>query len=162
MEITFRDIEVGDVEWLIRAHAERYAEDDGFDDTFGPLVAGILEDFMAHRERPVERAWIACDGDRRLGSIFCVKGALPGVAKLRLFLLLPAARGKGLGRRMLDLCIEHARAQGFAALTLWTHESHAAACALYRKAGFVCVASRPVHSFGVDLVEQEWTLDLSR
>ena len=79
---------------------------------------------------------------------------------LRLFLLVREARGLGLGRRLLDLCIAHARDHGFARLTLWTHESHRAACALYAKAGFDCVASVPVRSFGVDLVEQEWSLDL--
>ena len=116
---------------------------------------------MKHRDPSVERAWIARRDDRRLGSIFCVKSGEPGIAKLRLFLVEPEARGTGLGQRLLQLCIDHARTQGFRTLRLWTHESHTAACALYTKFGFRCIAAKPVRSFGVDLVEQTWELDLS-
>ena len=82
-------------------------------------------------------------------------------AKLRLFLLEPEARGVGLGRRLLATCTGFARAAGYRRMTLWTHESHRAACRLYAADGFTCVESRPVRSFGHDLVEQVWTRDLS-
>jgi GNAT superfamily N-acetyltransferase len=159
-DIEFRDLAPGDAGWLIERHAVLYARDEGFDASFEALVARILADFIDHRDPAVERAWIAWEGDRRLGAVVCVKGAEPGTAKLRLFLVLPEARGRGLGQRLLDLCIAHARDRGFDRLTLWTHESHRAACALYAKAGFQCIASAPVRSYGVDLVEQEWSLDL--
>ncbi len=160
-EIEFRDLAPGDAGWLIEQHATLYATEEGFDASFEALVARILADFIDHRRAPVERGWIAWDGKTRLGSIFCVKGPDPDTAKLRLFLLVPGARGRGLGQKLLSLCLDHARAQGFKRMTLWTHESHRAACALYEKADFTCVSSRPVHSFGVDLVEQEWTRDLT-
>ena len=70
----------------------------------------------------------------------------------------PAARGKGLGKRLLSECLGFARAKGYVGLRLWTHESHRAACALYQANGFTCTGSKPVHSFGVDLVEQFWEL----
>lgn len=159
-EVEFRDLAIGDAGWLIEQHGVLYARDEGFDAGFEALVARILADFIDHRDPTVERAWIAWADGRRLGSIFCVKAAEPDTAKLRLFLLVPESRGMGLGKRLLELCITHARDHGFARLTLWTHESHRAACALYRAAGFTCEASVPVHSFGVDLVEQEWSLDL--
>lgn len=159
-QIEFRDLATGDAGWLIEQHGTLYAQEAGFDASFEALVARILADFIEHRDAPVERAWIAWEGDRRLGSIFCVKGPTPDVAKLRLFLLRPEARGRGLGRQLLELCIGHARAQGYRQLMLWTHESHRAACALYAATGFVCASARPVRSFGVDLVEQEWSLDL--
>lgn len=160
-DIIFTDLQIGDAGWLIQRHGELYAEHEGFDATFEPLVAEILAGFMRHRDPSVERAWIARRGGTRLGSIFCVKSDTPGVAKLRLFLVEPRARGTGLGNRLLKMCIDHARSHGFAHLRLWTHESHKAACALYAKYGFDCTASRPVRSFGVDLVEQTWELDLS-
>ena len=124
------------------------------------MVAEILVDFLRNRDRKSERAWIAVAGERRLGSIFCVTTDTPGVAKLRLFLIEPEARGLGLGHSLLDACIEFARDQRNHTLRLWTHESHRAACALYEKRGFTCVRSKPVRSFGVDLVEQTWELDL--
>ena len=159
-DITFSDLQIGDAGWLIQRHGELYAEAEGFDATFEALVASILVDFMRHRDPAVERAWIARRTGQRLGSIFCVKSDQPDVAKLRLFLIDPKARGTGLGHRLLQMCIDHVQACGFSKLRLWTHESHRAACALYTKHGFRCTASRPVRSFGVDLVEQTWELDL--
>ncbi|MHC0054879.1 GNAT family N-acetyltransferase [Actibacterium sp. D379-3] len=158
--ITFRDLAIGDAGWLIQRHAELYAAHDGFDATFEPLVAEILVDYMRNRDPDCERAWIAHCGDQRLGSIFCVREGTPGVAKLRLFLIEPAARGHGLGHTLLGLCMEYARATGYRRLTLWTHESHKAACALYAAHGFRRVKSVPVRSFGQDLVEQSWEIDL--
>ncbi len=158
--LTFQDLAIGDAGWLIQRHGELYAEAEGFDATFEPLVADILVDFMRNRDPSLERAWIARRGGERLGSIFCVKSDEAQVAKLRLFLIEPQARGTGLGQRLLDLCKDHARDHGFRKLRLWTHESHKAACALYSKNGFRCTTSEPVHSFGVNLVEQTWELDL--
>ncbi|WP_284263077.1 GNAT family N-acetyltransferase [Roseicyclus amphidinii] len=159
-DVVLDQLRIGDAGWLIMRHAEGYAGDDGFDDTFEPLVARILADFLSGHDPARARGWIARVGGRRLGSIFCVEGPAPDTAKLRLFYLEPEARGLGLGRRMLEECLGFARAAGYRRMTLWTHESHRAACALYAKAGFSCVRSRPVRSFGVDLVEQEWTRDL--
>lgn len=156
-----RDLQIGDAGWLIQQHAERYAVDEGFDFRFEPLVARVLADFIETHDPQFEHGWIAAQGNQRLGSIFCVKGPAPGVAKLRLFYLVPEARGQGLGNRMLDACVTFARQRGYSRMTLWTHASHAAACALYARAGFACTTSKPVHSFGVDLIEQEWTLDLT-
>ena len=154
-----RDLAIGDAGWLIQQHAELYAAEEGFDHMFEPLVAEILADFIRNHDPEVERGWIAWRNGRRLGSIFCVR-LDDQTAKLRLFLLVPQARGSGLGRRLLEACIDHARAKGFKSLQLWTHESHEAACALYRKYGFELRDSQPVTSFGVDLVEQTWQLTL--
>ncbi len=159
--VTLRDLAIGDAGWLIQRHAELYAESDGFDATFEPLVAKILTQFMRNHDPATERAFIATADNDRLGSIFCVQSGTPGVAKLRLFLLEPKARGLGLGKRLLAACLSFARDAGYRKMTLWTHESHRAACALYEKAGFRLTASKPVHSFGVDLVEQAWEIDLS-
>lgn len=159
-EATFRDLQSGDAGWLIQQHAEYYSLNDGFDASFEALVAEILADFIRNRDPDMERAWIAHRGNERLGSVFCVRGDGPGVAKLRLFYLVPAARGLGLGRQMLTLCTDFARARGYDKMVLWTHESHAAACALYDSFGFEMTASRPVHSFGQPLVEQNWEIAL--
>lgn len=160
-DITFRDLAIGDAGWLIQRHAELYAAEEGFDASFEPLVAEILADYLRNRDAKMERAFIAVDDDqKRLGSIFCVQSGEPGVAKLRLFLLEPDARGLGLGQRLLDACLAFAVEAGYDQIRLWTHESHKAACALYVKNGFDCIASTPVHSFGVDLVEQTWQKSL--
>lgn len=146
-----------DAPWLVERHATLYARDEGFDASFGPLVAGILDGFIAGHDPECEAGWIAEQDGRRLGSIFCVRGEA-GLAKLRLFLLVPEARGQGLGRRLLETCTGFARARGYPGMRLWTHESHRAACALYARSGWRLVASKPVRSFGCDLVEQSWEI----
>ncbi|WP_299621588.1 GNAT family N-acetyltransferase [uncultured Tateyamaria sp.] len=155
-EVKLRPFEKDDLEWLVDAHARLYTHDEGFDDSFGPLVRSILEDFLAGHDPACERGWIAQEGDQRLGSIFCVR-LTADTAKLRLFLLLPEARGHGLGRKLLGACMDFAKGAGYAGMRLWTHESHRAACALYARSGWQLEASKSVHSFGQDLVEQTWT-----
>lgn len=158
-QVILRDLEIGDADWLIRQHGLLYARDEGFDRTFEALVAEILADFIRHHDRVCERGWIAEENGTRLGSIFCVR-LDEHTAKLRLFLLVPEARGRGLGRHMLDTCMGFARDRGYRRMRLWTHESHRAACALYARTGWRCMSSEPVRAYGVDLVEQVWQIDL--
>lgn len=154
-DVILRDYGPGDFDWLVDLHGRYYSEAEGFDATFAPLVATILRDFEAQFDPTCERGWVAVQNGTRLGSVFCVKQDNQ-TAKLRLFILSPEARGIGLGKRMLEACMRFARDCGYAGMQLWTHESHQAACALYRASGWHCISSKPVHSFGVDLLEQAW------
>lgn len=155
-EVTIRRFTADDRDWLVRQHGTLYAQAEGFDASFGVLVAEILDDFIAQHDPQAEHGWIAEEAGLRLGSIFCVRLS-DTTAKLRLFLLVPQARGKGLGKRLLSTCMRFAEERGYQSMQLWTHESHAAACALYRATGWDRVSSKPVHSFGQDLVEESWT-----
>jgi GNAT superfamily N-acetyltransferase len=157
--VSLRLFEATDADWLADQHRDLYALDEGFDPAFRDVVAEILADFIANHDPKVDRGWIADENGTRLGSIFCVRLS-EETAKLRMFLLTHDARGKGLGKRMLRTCMDHARACGYARMELWTHESHEAACALYAAHGWQCTISKPVHSFGVDLVEQVWDVTL--
>jgi GNAT superfamily N-acetyltransferase len=148
-----------DHDWLVQQHQTLYTLNDGFDDSFGPLVDDILSEFELHADPSCETGWIARDADQRLGSIFCVK-VDDQTAKLRLFLLLPEARGRGLGKLLLSKCMTFAKECGYKRMSLWTHESHTAACALYAKTGWRSVSSKPVVSFGVPLIEQQWEITL--
>lgn len=158
-DVVLRPFRPDDAPWLVDQHGTLYARDEGFDDSFAPLVARILDDFMANHDPDCERGWIATRAGARLGSIFCVRQD-ETTAKLRLFLLVPQARGLGLGKRLLSTCMAFARQAGYREMVLWTHESHTAACALYRATGWQLRDSKPVHSFGVDLVEQSWKIQL--
>lgn len=148
-----------DHDWLVEQHQTLYALHEGFDKTFGPLVSSILNDFEAEHEPEKEAGWIAWRDGQRLGSIFCVSAGTDR-AKLRLFLLLPEARGAGLGKQLLKHCMSFAKDAGYSTMTLWTHKSHTAACALYERTGWSCVSSKPVVSFGVPLIEQQWEITL--
>ncbi|MCX8953747.1 GNAT family N-acetyltransferase [Ruegeria sp. NA] len=158
-KVVLRTFRPDDAAWLVEQHGLLYACDEGFDDSFAPLVARILEEFIADNDPSFEKGWIAERAGQRLGSIFCVR-VDQTTAKLRLFLLVPEARGLGLGKRLLQACTDFAREAGYREMVLWTHESHTAACALYRAFGWELIDSKPVHSFGVDLVEQSWRIRL--
>ncbi|QFS81962.1 TDP-fucosamine acetyltransferase [Roseivivax sp. THAF40] len=156
MVITLRAFTSADLEWVCDCHGTLYAQAEGFDDSFGALVRQILTDFVAEHDADFERGFIAVDGEgRRLGSIFCVRHDAE-TAKLRLFLLVPEARGRGIGRQLLEACTDYARDCGYRRMTLWTHESHRAACALYARSGWSLLGSKDVVSFGQPLVEQHW------
>ena len=157
--VVLRPFAADDLTWLVEEHAKAYREAEGFDESFGPLVASILTGFLATQKPEKEAGWIAGKGEDRLGSIFCVR-LDPQTAKLRLFLLLPEARGLGLGRRLLETCLGFARDAGYARMQLWTHAEHEAACALYARYGFARVSSVPVRSFGRDLTEEQWEISL--
>ena len=158
-EVILRGLQIGDAGWLIEQHAILYARDEGFDATFEATVAEILADYIRAHDPDKERAWIAEENGTRLGSIFCVR-VDDQTAKLRLFLLTPQARGKGLGHRLLSTCMAWARSKGYDRMELWTHESHKAACALYAAHGWSLDSSVQTHSFGVDVVEQMWSVTL--
>jgi GNAT superfamily N-acetyltransferase len=159
MEFALRPFTAGDADWLVRRHADHYATEEGFDETFGPLVAGIIANFLQNHDPACEAGWIAYQGEERLGSIFCVRlDAL--TAKLRLFYVVPEARGTGVAQTLLSTCLAFAKAAGFKQMTLWTHESHRAAGAIYARNGFARTGAKPVHSFGVDLVEETWVIRL--
>lgn len=158
---TLRAYSPADRDWLVAQHGTLYAQAEGFDDTFGPLVGTILDGFAAEHDPVCEAGWIAEENGQRLGSIFCVRHDATR-AKLRLFLLVPEARGKGLGQRLLDRCMGFARDAGYDGMTLWTHASHEAACALYLKNGWRLTQSKPVHSFGVDREEQTYEFDFAQ
>lgn len=153
--VIIRQFTADDRDWLVDQHGRLYAQTEGFDDSFGLLVGDILDAFIAEHDPELERGWIAEEDGTRLGSIFCVRLS-ETTAKLRLFLLVPQARGTGLGKRLLETCMGFAKDRGYQGMQLWTHESHKAACALYKARGWQLESTKPVHSFGQDLVEQSW------
>lgn len=145
-----------DRDWLVEQHQMLYARDEGFDDSFVALVAEIFDDFIATYNPKSENGWIVEEAGQQLGCIFCVR-LDDETAQLRLFLLVPEARGKGLGRLLLETCMGFAREKGYSGMRLWTHRSHEAACRLYRAAGWRCVEAKPDHHFGQDVVVETYT-----
>jgi GNAT superfamily N-acetyltransferase len=150
----------GDLGWVVAAHGELYAEEFGWDTSFEALVARIVADFAAKQDPAREQAWIAELDGRRVGCVFCVQGDEPGTAKLRILLVHPDARGHGLGTRLVDTCTAFAREAGYERMRLWTNDVLAAARHIYLAKGFRLVAEARHHSFGADLVGQDYELDL--
>ena len=159
-DVTLRGLRVGDLGMVAARQAILYAADYGFNQDYEALVATILVEFHNRFEASRDQAWIAERNGQMAGSVFLVRGDQPGVARLRLLYVEPSARGAGVGRLLVERCIEHARALGYAQLTLWTQSILVAAGALYRRAGFRLIHEEAHVSFGQSLTGQTWLLDL--
>jgi GNAT superfamily N-acetyltransferase len=151
----------GDLGWVVMAHGEVYDQQFGWNTDFEALVARIVADYAADHDPGREAAWIADVDGTRAGSVFLVSGDEPAVARLRILLVTPAARGLGLGARLVEECLRFAREAGYRTVTLWTNDVLTSARKIYQAYGFVLVNEDPHQSFGHHLVGQTWTLDLS-
>jgi DNA-binding MarR family transcriptional regulator/GNAT superfamily N-acetyltransferase len=154
-----RPLQPGDAGWIVHRHGVRYAEEYGWDATFEALVARIVADYVDTHEPRRENAWIAEVNGRPVGCVLCVRRD-DDVAQLRLLLVEPAARGMGMGSRLVDECVRFARRAGYRQIMLWTNDVLVDAQRVYEKAGFELRDQAPHHSFGHDLVEQTWWRDL--
>jgi GNAT superfamily N-acetyltransferase len=149
----------GDMGWVIHRHGLLYAEEYGWDESFEALVAQIAAEFIQKFDAKRERCWIAEREGAIVGSVFLVKKS-NRVAKLRLLLVEPSARGLGIGGRLVEECIRFARQAGYRKITLWTQSNLEAARHIYRKAGFRVVKRDRHRSFGHKLVSETWELTL--
>lgn len=165
--VELRAPQPGDLGWIVGRHGATYAAELGLDQRFEALVARICADFVDHFQPGREACWIAARGAERLGSVMLVQardegtGApRPGVAKLRLLLLEPHARGLGVGKRLVRQCSDFARQAGYERIVLWTQSGLTAARALYAAEGYRLVHSAAGHGFGIDVVNETWELAL--
>lgn len=154
-----RPLRVGDIGWIVHRQGVLYAEEYGWDATYEALVAEILSHFVKHFDPGAENAWVAERDGAVVGSIFLVKESAR-VAKLRLLYVEPTARGLGIGGRLVRECVADARKKGYETLALWTNGVLASARRIYQAAGFRLLREERHHSFGRDLVGQNWELTL--
>ena len=157
--IEFRAHRPGDMGWVVERHGAIYFAEYGWGALFEALVAGIVKHFLENYDPARERCWIAERGGERLGCAFLVSEKKT-VAKLRLLIVEPQARGLGLGRRLVQECIDFARVKGYRKLVLWTHANLAAARGIYRSLGFRLVRSEAHRSFGPRVMGEYWELPL--
>jgi len=159
--VVLRAAGAGDLGWIVHRHGALYASEYGWGEKFEGLVASVAGDFLSSHDPKRERCWVAeLDGDI-VGSIMLVKKSAR-VAKLRLLLVEPSARGLGVGRRLVEECVAFARAAGYAKVVLWTNPELHAARAIYEKTGFGLVRTETTRVFGAPQKAQTWELTLNR
>lgn len=151
---------VGDIGWITRRQGMLYAQEYGWDESFEALVAEIMARFVREYDPRFERSWIAERDGEIVGSVFVVRQS-DEVAKLRLLYVEPSARGLGIGAKLVEECIAFSRSKGYRTLTLWTNDILVSARRIYQAAGFRLVDEDRHHSFGKDLVGQNWELALN-
>ncbi|MCT2591051.1 helix-turn-helix domain-containing GNAT family N-acetyltransferase [Streptomyces sp. N2-109] len=164
-EVTLRAPAPGDLGWIVQRHGALYAQEYGWDVAFEALVARIVADFAEGHDPRWERAWIAELGGAPVGSVMCVRDDGAGepasaTARLRLLLVEPSARGRGIGDLLVRACVGFARDAGYRELVLWTNDVLGSARRIYERAGFTLTAESPHHSYGAELVGQDWRLIL--
>ena len=149
----------GDLGWIVERHGALYAQEYHWDASFEALVAQIVAGYAAGHDPEREAVWIADAGGERLGCVMCVKKTRD-TAQLRLLLVVPHGRAMGIGARLIDECLIFAREAGYRRIMLWTNDPLVAARRLYERAGFTLTSEGNHRSFGHDLVEQTWQLEL--
>lgn len=157
--VVLRDPRPGDLGWVVQQHGELYWQEYRFDSAFEALVARVAAEYLENFDAACEKGWIAELDGERVGSVFLVRRSKT-VAQLRLLILTPSARGRGLGGRLTDECIAFARSRGYRKITLWTQSILTAARAIYRSRGFEIVKSEPYEAFGRKLTSEVWELTL--
>lgn len=155
-----RDPEIGDFGWIVQRHGELYWQEYQWGWPFEGVCAQIVADFINKFDPKKDRCWIAEMDGENVGTVMLVKDEKPGVARLRLLLVDPKARGLKLGAQLVDECIKFARKAGYKSMTLWTHENLTAARAIYKKAGLTLTSSEKKKSFGQAVVAEYWDMKL--
>jgi GNAT superfamily N-acetyltransferase len=157
--VVLRTHRPGDLGWIVHRHGALYATEYGYDHRFEAIVAEVAAGFLRTHDPRRERCWIAEQDGVILGSVMLVQKS-PTVGKLRLLYIEPAARGLGLGRRLVHECLDFARSAGYEVITLWTQSSLRAARHIYESFGFRLVDSKVHEDFGPREAAEIWELDL--
>lgn len=155
---TLRPHRPGDMGWVVARHGALYAEEHGWNIAFEALVAEIVAQFIKSFDARREACWIAEMEGEPVGSVFLVRET-DTVAKLRLLIVDPKARGLGIGRKLVEECIAFARAKSYRRITLWTQSILTDARRIYEAAGFRCVGRKAHDGWGQPLMGETWHIN---
>ena len=149
----------GDMGWIVARHGVLYGEEYGWDERIEALTAEIVAAFVRNHDRKRERCWIAEREGENVGSVLLMRDT-EEVARLRLLLVEPKARGLGIGPRLVEEALRFAREARYRKVTLWTHSVLTAARRIYERAGFTLIHHETHDTFGKEVTGETWELEL--
>lgn len=118
------------LEWL----NERVKRDYGIEFNVNTMIESDLSDPAKFRP-PAGRFYLAQYDDANAG-VGCLKKLAEGVGEVQRMYVLPALRGKGIGRAIVNRLIDDARMIGYRQLKLESLEFLKEAHSLYKSVGF--------------------------
>lgn len=144
---------------MLERHAYLFEDEGGWGRPFIAMIARLIADYLEDPDPDREAAWVAeLDGDR-VGSVYCVRRS-DEVAQLRLLFVDSEARGHGVGRLLVERCIDFARERGYERMMLSTVSPLVSAKRIYDAAGFTQTKEEPDPAFPEGTLAQEMWLDL--
>jgi DNA-binding MarR family transcriptional regulator/GNAT superfamily N-acetyltransferase len=149
----------GDMGWIVARHGALYGEEYGWDERIEALTAEIVAAFVRNHDRKRERCWIAEREGENVGSVLLMRDT-DEIARLRLLLVEPKARGLGIGARLVEEALRFAREARYRKVTLWTQSVLTAARRIYERMGFKLIQHEAHDTFGKELIGETWELEL--
>ena len=153
------DLKPGDIGFVTYMHGKLYSIEYGYGLSFESYVANGFHEFVSNHNAEKDAVWV-CEHDEKIVGFLLLMDRGNNSAQLRFFILSPAYRGIGLGKKLLEKFVEHLHAKGYHHAFLWTTNEQQAAARLYERAGFRLTEEKESTSFGKDLVEQRYDLFL--
>ncbi|EOX4415205.1 GNAT family N-acetyltransferase [Vibrio alginolyticus] len=145
-------LEPGDLGHIVKQHGLLYSKEYGYDFTFEAYVAEPLAQF-AKRNGKREKIWLARLNGELVGTI-CICENSNTEAQLRWFSVDPKARGKGLGKTLIEQALSFCIEENYSKIILWTVAGLAASKSLYIKNGFQLIHEEECELWGQVQLEQ--------
>jgi len=148
------ELRPGDIGYVTYLHGHLYKEEYSYGIAEAYVAMGLYE-FYRQYDPAKDGVWVAEHGERIVGFLLLMHRE-GNVAQLRYFILEPAYRGMGLGKRLMELFMDRLREVGYTGAYLWTTHELGVAASLYVRHGFVLVEEKESDAFGKKLLEQKY------
>ena len=157
--VTIRDIlEPGDLGYMIYMHGKYYALEEGYSLEFEGYVARTFYEFTQQYNPEHDKVWLALYDGEIVASIAILRRSSEE-AQLRWFLVHPAFRGTGIGKKLFEMALTYCKTR-FQRVYLMTADTQHKAIAMYKKAGFKLTSSVSADQWGKRLCEERYDLML--
>jgi peptidyl-dipeptidase Dcp len=160
--ISLADIQIrnelrpGDIGYVIHLHGKLYQQEYQYPIQFEKYVAEGLLEFYNNYNPANNRVWVCEYKGTMVGFMLLMNRG--SAAQLRYFLLDPAVRGIGLGKKLMEYYMRFLKESGYTSSYLWTTSELVAAAHLYKRHGFALTEQKDSTAFGKPVIEQRYDL----